>query len=336
MSNTQGTQSSQDSLSDQATTWVDAIIVDVKDISVPPVQVADKIVSLLRDGLKDHAENGSINDTGDTPGLEGFLWCFWGKLLTLVTREEPGLQGRVILILQELKTRGKTGFEGMTIWSRPMDWNDLPLFGAVSRENINCPDTSLPSGIMLPLDTTQAYDILSGATPEDPTDPTSKAYTDARAAWLNLVRFFMQVWAADVYDFALYGIWFMRAGLEDFDPADPGRVTEIAPPALDLEAASVCVQVAGAQMYRSHLIAGPNGDPTWDSDLRGAPGRGGKRWTGIDGYSPDRWKLWKTVFGEYVAAEGKPSIWHNAVQAAKAAIVAMDKVEEAADLAVVG
>ena len=170
-----------------------------------------------------------------------------------------------------------------------------------------------------PLKTPEAHAILSGATPEDPDDPYNRDYAAARSAWLNTIRYLMRIWASDVYDFEIYGIWFMRDGLEYFDPARPEKVEDAMglPPALMVEAASICVQEAGEKMYRSKLIEGPNGDPNWDVETRGLPGRGGKRWTGVDGYHPDRWKLWKTVFKEYIDAEGREGIWPNAVEAAK-------------------
>ncbi|KZV81233.1 hypothetical protein EXIGLDRAFT_779928 [Exidia glandulosa HHB12029] len=45
---------------------------------------------------------------------------------------------------------------------------------------------------------------------------------------------------------------------------------------------------------------GPNGNPDWP-DTMGVPGRGGDLWTGVDGYDPARWKLWKKGFEEVVA-----------------------------------
>lgn len=328
------TQSFEKSRTQHAEKMVVAAVAYVQNPQISAREAAARIVALVKDGLKvASSRKTSSRSQGDTPGLESFLWSFWGVLMQLATREQPELQDRIIDVLSELKKHGNTGCEGMRVWGRAMDWKELPIFGADARETMNGPDAYLPGQTkILPRDTPLAYQILSGGKPEDPNDVYSQAYAATRSAWLNTVRYLMKVWASNVYDFEIYGIWFMREGLEDFDLSDPETATDVSqlPPALALEAASVCVQVAGKKMYRSTLIAGPNGDPDWDP-ARGQPGKGGKRWTGVDGYHPDRWKLWKKVFQEYASAAGKEGIWPNAVEAAKTAIAAMNRIESAGD-----
>lgn len=175
-----------------------------------------------------------------------------------------------------------------------------------------------PDGKPLPVDSPEALAFLAGDRAAEPEDPTSALYVEARKSWLNRCRFLMQVWVSDVYDFELYGLWMMREGLEDFDLDRLGGKTDHSniPVALAIEEASVCIQVAAEKMYRSKLIAGPKGSAGWDP-RQGAPGRGGKRWQGVDGYHPDRWKLWKTIFKEIVDAKGRPGMSSHVVEAAQ-------------------
>lgn len=131
----------------------------------------------------------------------------------------------------------------------------------------------------------------------------------------------MQVWAAGVSDFELYALWMMREGLEDLDinrledTTDFEATGSLIPAALGVEEASLAVQIAGELMYRSKYIGGPNGNPDWNQT--NAPGRGGKRWKGVDGYHPDRWKLWKSVFAEVAAAKVNGKVGETAVKAAQ-------------------
>lgn len=73
----------------------------------------------------------------------------------------------------------------------------------------------------------------------------------------------MRVWITDVYDFEIYGIWYMRESLEDLDLTDLEWETNtaLALQALALERASMCVQITGKKMYCSDLIEGPNSNP---------------------------------------------------------------------------
>ncbi|EKM54441.1 uncharacterized protein PHACADRAFT_258288 [Phanerochaete carnosa HHB-10118-sp] len=307
----------------------------MRNLDTPTNEVADRIVAAVKDGLKDIVgEQEPFHDPNTTPAcLEGVLWFLWGTYRRTAAWEEPRLQERIVDVLRELKTHGKAGFEGMKIWGHDMNWNNLPVFGLDARESLDVLVGYLPgSDRVAPLDLREPVPpvglrILSGAIPEDP-DPSNQLYVSARAVWLETRRYLMRVWVAGVYDFEIYGIWFMREGLEDLDLADLEWKTHTAsaPPVLALEGASVCVQTAGEKMYRSNLVEGPNGNPNWNSNF-GTAGRGGKRWTGVDGYHPDRWRLWKSVFQEYADAHGMKGIWPNAVEAAKTAIAVMEKIE---------
>ena len=116
----------------------------------------------------------------------------------------------------------------------------------------------------------------------------------------------MRLWVEDIADFEVYGIWMMREGLEDLDLSQPEDTskdpsTMSTTVTLAIEVADICIQTAGAKMYRSTAIFGPRGNPDWKQS--NAPGRGGRRWEGVDGYHRERWKLWKAVFREVIDAE---------------------------------
>ena len=157
-----------------------------------------------------------------------------------------------------------------------------------------------------------AYSILSGDFPSDPTDPIASAFIHARESYLNYVRFVMRMTVSEVSSFKLWAIWIMRGGLEDLFYLDtPEEKLDLFygfTRTLKIEAASVCIQEAGKLIYRS----------TDDYTRPGsAPGSGGKRWAGVQGFHPDRWKLWKTVFQEIVDTGVREDIRPNAVEAAK-------------------
>lgn len=174
-----------------------------------------------------------------------------------------------------------------------------------------------PSGEVLPESTEEAWRLLGTNAVPDPSDTKAVAYAQARKRWINMNRFFMRAWADDVLDFSLYGIWALRDGLESLDLNAPDSVdpTTIGPRALRIETAAACVEEAPEALYKCREIMGPNGRDDWTQS--NAPGSGGTRWTGVDGFHPDRWALWKTVFGEIAANNGQYKMPDHVVDAAK-------------------
>lgn len=174
-----------------------------------------------------------------------------------------------------------------------------------------------PSGEVLPESTEEAWRLLGTNAVPDPSDTKAVAYAQARKRWINMNRFFMRAWADDVLDFSLYGIWALRDGLESLDLNAPDSIdhTAIGPRTLRIETAAACVEEAPEALYKCREIMGPNGRSDWTQS--NAPGSGGTRWTGVDGFHPDRWALWKTVFGEIAANNGQYKMPDHVVDAAK-------------------
>ena len=180
----------------------------------------------------------------------------------------------------------------------------------------------------LPTDTQEAYDLLAAdpdAAPKD--DAKAQAYATAHRKYVNMHRFFMHIWQAGVLDCSSYGIYALRDGIEELDlDAEEAPGQHECPRAMAVEIAAASVQEAAPAMYACTDIMGPNGNPDWPSNA-GAPGRGGKRWQGVDGYTPQRWALWKTIFMEIVEGKGKYKLPDYTVEASRRALAAMEKAE---------
>ncbi|KIP10859.1 hypothetical protein PHLGIDRAFT_492550 [Phlebiopsis gigantea 11061_1 CR5-6] len=293
---------------------VENAVAYIREVTISPSGAADRIIALCTQSVAESAAD-AIGDEDSTPGLESFLWNFWDTVINDIVFRESELHDRLVEILKWMKKRGRAGCRNWKVWGEDMDWTNLVLFGPNLRENFN--GGRYPRADALPWP--EVYRILSGDTPSDLNNPLSTAYSDARTHWLNLCRFIMRLWAEDVSDFEVYGIWMMRAGLEDLDlshPEDTSKepsTTMAVTITLGIEEAGVCVQAAGAKMYKSSTIFGPHGNPDWKQS--NAPGRGGIRWKGVDGYHTERWKLWKALFKEVIDAE--TTLRPRAIDAAK-------------------
>jgi hypothetical protein len=165
--------------------------------------------------------------------------------------------------------------------------------------------------------------------------------------WLLLNLFLARLWRdAAAADWALYSLWALRNGLEDLptplpisaahDEGSMKRDANTHTPAyvaLVAETASLWLQTTAPLMYGCEEIWGPNGRDDWPSN-RGAPGRGGKKWDGVDGFDKEhqRWALWKSVLREVVqwcddcAKDVKFRIYRTK-EAAERALQAMDAAE---------
>ena len=136
--------------------------------------------------------------------------------------------------------------------------------------------------------------------------PTADLVTDRRR-WLALQEFISRLWRDAKCDYyALYAIWAIREGLEDWPVPPPSF--DVTPSSYEywpayraflVEAASIWIRNTAPLMYANTQVWGKNGNPEWPDDA-GAPGRGGTRWLGIDGYDLEhkRWNLWKQVLKE--------------------------------------
>ncbi|KAL1725702.1 hypothetical protein EV714DRAFT_287720 [Schizophyllum commune] len=139
--------------------------------------------------------------------------------------------------------------------------------------------------------------------------------------FLRLHLFLAHVWAAGLWPCADLALWTMRDALEYApDHSSYKRV----PRALKVEAAAQWAVHAGRAMYECKEIMGPKGNADWPANA-GAPGRGGDKWKGVDGYDAARWRLWREEFGRIAGEEGEQE---DVRRAAKEAAEAMRKVEE--------
>ena len=108
----------------------------VREETIAASGAADRIIALCTKCVTDTAQD-DFGDEDSTPGLEDFLWAFWEEVFHEIVSSEPKLHDRLIDTLKNIKRRGKAGAEGWRVWGTDMSWEDLPLFGAVARENFN-------------------------------------------------------------------------------------------------------------------------------------------------------------------------------------------------------
>ncbi|CDO68860.1 hypothetical protein BN946_scf185000.g3 [Trametes cinnabarina] len=315
----------------------------MRDRFISPEDVASLVVVLSRNVIAAAPPNqhGSFQD--DTPGLEGFLWSLWYRLI-VIADDDPSMHDRLGYILAAIMVKGKDGREGWRIWGNDFDWANLPIFWPALRECMNglliflfkfIPDlltVTLASAGPSVVDDNgkhlyQPYpsDVEVALSGDPPTDSArSRRAAQERTAWLNRNAFVARLWVLGVADMAFYGISTMRMELEPYSLSlDRRTLSEsYGTKELDIENSATYIRIAGKQMYECRDILGPKGNPGWPSNA-GAPGSSGGAWDGVDGYHPERWALWKAILKDISQREGRK----NMIEAAKAAVVAMEKVE---------
>ncbi|KAG9119922.1 hypothetical protein FRC07_004824 [Ceratobasidium sp. 392] len=275
-------------------------------------------------------------DSADEDLLSEFFYTLWN---TLIDFSISGVEievikcAHLITILQVLRPKPDANIE----------WGKLPFLGQCVRDIYNFPiDTTgfVPAALLPP----EMQDVLAGAH-LDPVGEALSSLAQQRRRWLNLQRFLAMLWVRCnrgefTFSYALYAIWAVRDGLEDWPESPPSSDSEpdsfeasAAYLALNVEAASIWITWAGRLMYKETRVWGQNGNPDWPA-CSGAPGMGGERWQGVDGYDAEhkRWDLWKEVLqivlGWYEKeSEGKMKKW-EVEYGAKAALRQMEAVEK--------
>jgi hypothetical protein len=126
--------------------------------------------------------------------IEGMLWPAWQAVISVADTPDDGTRSRLVELLVAIRGRGilaRPGGEECMVWDMRAHV-DLPVFGAEMREtwNFQPPEVSAES-------------------------------------WANFNAFAAQLTAADI-DFALYGIWALRAALEE----DGDEVPQVLPAAV--------------------------------------------------------------------------------------------------------
>ncbi|KZV86846.1 hypothetical protein EXIGLDRAFT_724350 [Exidia glandulosa HHB12029] len=306
--------------------YVDQAIAVLKDTLIAPSDAATQIASLCAAQV---ASGGSASEPGDTPGLGDFLWFFWTALFDAVENDDA-LHSRAVEILAQLSALAGCGPDGdaeWRVWGEPFAWRGLPLFGPVAREEYNGPRVRLNQRPIWSSDLTpEDYVSLCLPSPPSPDDARATAFYLAARRWVRYNAFcaLLTGWPNSFFNGLNFALWAMRDALEyAHNSAYYTSNQSLGPRDLAIECAAAWVQHAGGRMYVSREIMGPKGNPDWPDNM-GVPGKGGDLWTGVDGYDPARWQLWKKGFEAVVADD---STVERVRRIAKAAVEAMTLAE---------
>ncbi|KAG8714335.1 hypothetical protein FRC08_012074 [Ceratobasidium sp. 394] len=292
-----------------------------------PESTAERIVSIAKAYVDEHSNDPVIvghrpGSKQDTPGAEGFLWSLWEesllKAIGVWDTDEQFVRNldRAIGFVKALQARPEDELK-WTVWGRDTSIRSLPLIGPSMLEANNGPFLySRPTDDAF--SRPEVQNALAGAAP-----PSTLAQDDnvnialkRRKGWLALQAFIARLWSdVGIEGFAVWCVCAEREGLENW-PAAPASifdgsesaekrpVGEKTPAyrALIVEGAAVWLRFAAPKMYACTKIWGPKGNPDWQKN-EGAPGRGGKRWRGVDGMDKEkeRWALWREVLKDVIA-----------------------------------
>ncbi|CAE6496537.1 unnamed protein product [Rhizoctonia solani] len=299
------------------------------------------------------AEEEEDFDRGNsTPGVPQFFSTLWETVIGCVNNSPVQEQAhsehitRLVDLVGKIKDNSQSENGEWSIRGEKCGWSTLPLLGQTLRDHYNEPiDTMRFSSSSLLCREGQAS--VAGAFQletshlhggESESDVTRLA--KSRHQWLSLQSFISLLWRDCGYsDYALYAIWALRSGLEDWPESPPVYGTECdtfeespAYLAFQVEAATIWICNTAPLMYKCTEIWGPKGNPDWPKRA-GAPGRGGKRWDGVDGYDHDhkRWQVWKDVLNKVIlwcGSAGNEKFQDSKVNyASKRALDAMEQAE---------
>ncbi|KAF8601173.1 hypothetical protein BDV93DRAFT_510265 [Ceratobasidium sp. AG-I] len=259
---------------------------------------------------------GERVEDGSTPGVHDFFGQLWTTIIeTALSKphEDQTLDGRMALIMSYISKLKEIPLPDGQEWfmrGQRTECRDLPVLGMCVRDLYNAPSETLDLNPAL-LETFEIQEAIAGANLEGTqslSGPAVDISTD-RDRWLLLQEFISRLWRdAQCNTYALYAIWAIRDGLEDWPVPPPSF--DVTPSAYEdwpayraflVEAASIWIRNTAPLMYANNQVWGKNGNPNWP-DNAGTPGRGGKRWEGIDGYDLEhkRWDIWKQVLKEVV------------------------------------
>ncbi|CAE6473699.1 unnamed protein product [Rhizoctonia solani] len=268
----------------------------------------------------DEEDDVAIYGSPTTPGVPGFFAELWTGLIHHVHHAPVEEQAhhdyitRLVDFVSQVKAKSQPEGKDWLIRGEICRWDNLPLLGMYIRDVYNDIDTTgfEPSTLL----SQEAQAAVAGAIQLEPQQLTSEdtesdtiRLAKSRHQWLSLQVFISRLWrdcGCNEYD--KYAIWALRPALEDWPESPPAcdakcETFEESPAylAFQVEAASIWICNTAPLMYRCTGIMGPNGDPDWPQGY-GAPGRGGRRWNGVDGYDREhkRWQLWKDVLGEVI------------------------------------
>jgi len=204
-----------------------------------------------------------VNDAAqsDDDAMEKSLWKSWNELIeTAATTPHPQQEPLVEFVekLREELSPKKANGESCKIWGNTVEWKNLPLLGPALREAWN----------NIPLDSEAGKEVEK---------------------WVNMNAFVARITSisssSDPLDFSLYGVWAMRAVLEDRNPEAK------MPPPHSIEAASVWMVYASGALWKRSVA-----EHVYDGKIaREGTTLTGKEWTGC---CKERWALWKLRFAQ--------------------------------------
>ncbi|KAJ1305676.1 hypothetical protein OPQ81_010414 [Rhizoctonia solani] len=293
---------------------------------------AQKIAEICNHYLK-KCEEASVQPTGrayddegevdpyegnSTPGVADFFSNLWGGVIERVYNaplEEQTNYDHIthlIDLVGKVKENLQPEGDGWVIGGERCGWKDLPLLGQTIRDVFNEPiDTmTFKSALLL---SPEGQATVAGA---------SQPGSQVQHAML----------------FTRFGPFVLdsKTGLHLPPSCDAKCDTFEESPAflaLQVEAAAIWIRNTAPLMYRCTEIWGPDGNPEWPKRA-GAPGRGGRRWDGVDGYDREhkRWDLWKVVLSEVIQwcdglEKEKMQGW-KMKEAASGALEAMKEAEQ--------
>ncbi|CAE6499897.1 unnamed protein product [Rhizoctonia solani] len=298
--------------------------------NISPQEAAERIYTIGNDFMRVRSLPGSLEDGEEddgaiyaaqtTPGASTFFWELWSELITHVQYapvEEQAHEDRMTRLMEfisQVKAKPQPEGKEWFIRGEKAAWEDLPLLGPNTREVDNDIDSSLYD--LTVLLSPEAQDAVAGAIRLEPQQLTSEdrqsdivRLAKTRHQWLTLQVFLSRLWRdCGVDGYEISAIWAIRPALEDWPESPPAcdakcETFEESPAylAMQVEAASIWICNTAPLMYQCTIIMGPRGAPDWP-ESHGAPGRGGRRWNGVDGYDREhkRWQLWKDVLGEVI------------------------------------
>lgn len=105
----------------------------IQDETLPASQAAESVISLCVKFANKDLQSSPSGET-PTPHANSFLWEFWQLIFVEIVYDRPGLHARLVEIMHHMRKRGKSGFEGWKVYDEDMNWDNLPIFDELAKE----------------------------------------------------------------------------------------------------------------------------------------------------------------------------------------------------------